>query len=369
MAINLQYYGPDKNIFENFKKSVLFDVNQEFTFSTKLNLSYNTDVVVLQVWGNKSQQIFQIQEVKRKLVDVDIIFVVIGEKDNLLIYLQQGAHEVFEDTTSLQNIERRLKFLIDHPIIELHNNEVDEFKIPLWKRIFDICFAGINLILLTPLFILIAVLIRIESKGPIFYASKRVGAGYKVFNFYKFRSMYQDADKRVQDLLKQNQYNGQEPAEKMVSPAKINSTILYDDNGEVNEEEFLDRKKVLEQKAFFKLNNDPRITKVGRFIRNTSIDELPQFINVLKGDMSIVGNRPLPLYEAEKLTKDPWIKRYLAPAGLTGLWQVTARAKNTTMSAEERKMLDVTYANNYNLWTDLVIIFKTIPAMLQHENV
>ncbi len=115
--------------------------------------------------------------------------------------------------------------------------------------------------------------------------------------------------------------------------------------------------------------NDPRITKVGRILRNTSIDELPQFINVLKGDMSIVGNRPLPLYEAELLTSDQWAKRFLAPAGITGLWQVTKRGGANVMSADERKQLDIEYAENYSFWYDIKILLKTIPAMLQHENV
>ncbi len=133
-----------------------------------------------------------------------------------------------------------------------------------------------------PVFLIIALAIRIESEGNIFYVSKRAGMGYRIFNFYKFRTMFPGADKRRTEFGHLNQY-----AES-------------------------------EEVHFFKLKNDPRITRVGRFLRNTSLDELPQLINVLLGDMSLVGNRPLPLYEAANLTTDNFAKRFLAPAGITG---------------------------------------------------
>lgn len=120
---------------------------------------------------------------------------------------------------------------------------------------------------------------------------------------------------------------------------------------------------------FIKYENDPRITKIGRFLRKYSIDELPQLINIIKGDMSIVGNRPLPLYEAEQLTSDQYIDRFLAPAGLTGLWQVEKRGDSGKLSPEERKQLDIYYANNYNFWMDMKILFKTFTAFIQKENV
>ena len=137
----------------------------------------------------------------------------------------------------------------------------------------------------------------------------------------------------------------------------------------VSEDDVKQKKSIKRENAFFKIANDPRITKVGHILRNTSLDELPQLINVLKGDMSIVGNRPLPLYEAEMLTTDQWAKRFMAPAGITGLWQVTKRGGSNVMSADERKQLDVEYAENFSFWYDLKILFKTIPAMIQKENV
>ena len=118
-----------------------------------------------------------------------------------------------------------------------------------------------------------------------------------------------------------------------------------------------------------KLQKDPRITKVGRFIRKYSIDELPQLFNILKGDMSVVGNRPLPLYEAEFLTTDEYAGRFQGPAGLTGLWQVEKRGSSGSMSSEERKMLDIRYAREFSLGLDLKIIFKTFTAFIQKEDV
>jgi len=115
--------------------------------------------------------------------------------------------------------------------------------------------------------------------------------------------------------------------------------------------------------------DDPRITKVGKVIRRTSIDELPQLFNVLKGDMSIVGNRPLPLNEAEALTKKKWSRRFKASAGLTGLWQIKKRGKGGIMSEEERFTIDNYYAEHHSFWGDVAIILKTFGALFQKENV
>lgn len=202
------------------------------------------------------------------------------------------------------------------------------------KRVFDIAVSGVVLVLLFPLFALIAIAIRIESKGPIFYIAKRAGRGYRVFNFFKFRTMEVNADKKVQQLSHLNQYN----ADATKGP------------------------------VFFKVSNDPRITRVGAFLRNTSLDELPQFINVLRGDMSLVGNRPLPLYEAETLTTDNWAERFMAPAGITGLWQIKKRGQED-MSVEERIGLDITYANRNNFMYDLWIMANTPTALIQKSSV
>lgn len=208
-------------------------------------------------------------------------------------------------------------------------------QIKLWslKRAFDIVVSATALLFLMPLCLLIALIIKLESRGPIFYISKRAGTGYKIFNFYKFRSMRTGADAQLATLAHMNQYNGQAGSN-----------------------------------VFFKIKNDPRITVFGHFLRKTSLDEIPQLVNVLTGDMSLVGNRPLPLYEAEKLTKDQIAWRFLAPAGITGLWQITKRGKDN-MSEDERIALDMEYAMKNSFWLDLKILFATIPALIQKEKV
>jgi lipopolysaccharide/colanic/teichoic acid biosynthesis glycosyltransferase len=217
--------------------------------------------------------------------------------------------------------------------IETSLNEV-AVPIPFLKRTFDIVVSSVLLTVLSPLFLIIALIIKFESKGSVFYTSKRAGRGYKVFDFYKFRSMAVDADKQVDTLVHLNQY----------SDLKAEGPV------------------------FFKLNNDPRVTKVGTFLRNTSLDELPQLINVFLGDMSLVGNRPLPLYEAATLTTDKWVERFMAPAGITGLWQIKKRGQSD-MSIEERLNLDIDYAKKYSFMFDLWIMVNTPSALIQKSNV
>lgn len=241
-----------------------------------------------------------------------------------------------------------------------------KFRIPLSKRLFDILVSSILITLLSPLFILIALFIKIESRGPVFYYQPRVGAGYKIFKFWKFRSMKVNADKLVDKLKEKNAYAKRQVM--TATPQAEDDMVLVGDNMVVMENQHLEKQKQEQENSFFKISNDPRITKVGHFIRNSSIDELPQLFNVLLGDMSIVGNRPLPLYEAEMITEDDWAERFLAPAGITGLWQVTERGKSGT-SSDSRKRLDIEYARKYSFWMDLKILLKTPLAAFQHENV
>lgn len=243
------------------------------------------------------------------------------------------------------------------------------------KRIFDIIFSTTALVLLSPLLLLVALLIKLESKGPAIYVSKRVGQGYKIFDLFKFRTMATDADRRLGSLLHLNQYGGKQQEEETGTGCSecarlgrpCSPTLYYADRS-ICEREYLQIKQKTADGTFVKIKDDPRITQIGRFIRNTSIDELPQLYNVLIGDMSMVGNRPLPLYEAEKLTSDKAALRFAAPAGLTGLWQVSKRGRGE-MSPDERIQLDNEYAEKWGFFTDLKLILKTIPALLQSENV
>ncbi|GAB2778664.1 hypothetical protein GCM10027175_16140 [Hymenobacter latericoloratus] len=251
-------------------------------------------------------------------------------------------------------------------------------RMPVAKRLFDIVFSSLILLALLPLFLVVALLIKLESKGPVLYYSYRVGTGYRKFRFWKFRSMRPDADQLLASMKNQNQYQAASPEDAAVEPGICAcgheggacQSHLIDQHGNlICEKHYYQTKKAREEATFIKIANDPRITRIGMFIRNTSIDELPQLFNVLRGDMSLVGNRPLPLYEAEKLTTDQFATRFLAPAGITGLWQVSKRGKGGDMSAEERKALDVEYATNYSFRKDLQILLKTFPALLQKENV
>jgi lipopolysaccharide/colanic/teichoic acid biosynthesis glycosyltransferase len=302
--------------------------------------------------------------------------------------LNAGVADVFKRPVTVKNIETRVNFLIDQwTTLRTKTNErlKASYQVPWGKRAFDMFFSGMALFFLSPFFLIVYLLIKLESKGPAFYYSLRVGTGYQVFKFYKFRSMYVNADQRLKDLKHLNQYDTDAAAARAEKgeEAVIENTShlcadcvgsgkcqfpMYADKVHWCEREYIDNKKVSSGSAFFKIKNDPRITRIGNFIRNTSIDELPQLWNVFIGDMSIVGNRPLPLYEAEKLTTDKYALRFHAPAGITGLWQVEKRGKGD-MSEEERLMLDNVYAQNHSLVNDVKLILKTIPALLQKESV
>ncbi|GAB4493617.1 MAG: sugar transferase [Saprospiraceae bacterium] len=254
------------------------------------------------------------------------------EKEKLI---ENGVDDCYTVPTDWVLLEKRLDFLnqFKSKLVENAHPEHYAFRLPRGKRIFDIVGASLAILFSAVIWLPIVVAIWLESRGPIIYRSRRVGAGYRVFDFLKFRSMYIGADERILELQHLNQYS---------------------QNGA--------------SAVFVKIAHDPRVTRVGRFIRKYSLDELPQLINVLRGEMSLVGNRPLPIYEAEQLTRDEWSARFLAPAGITGLWQVTRRGQ-AKMSTEERIALDIAYARNYSLWMDLKIILMTFGAFVQEEEV
>jgi lipopolysaccharide/colanic/teichoic acid biosynthesis glycosyltransferase len=240
--------------------------------------------------------------------------------------------DIIDKTRLLSKIRflRKIRSRFNDSIVHPKKNWSAPFQ-NILKRVSDIIMSAALMIILSPLFLLIALAIRIESGDSVFYISKRTGKGYRIFDFYKFRTMYAGADERIAEF------------------AHLNSYQVVSETG---------------SSVFIKLINDPRITRVGSFLRKTSLDELPQLVNVLLGNMSFVGNRPLPLYEAETLTTDEWAKRFMAPAGMTGLWQIKKRGKKD-MSAEERISLDIDYADKYNFFYDLWIIAQTPGAIIQ----
>lgn len=365
-------------------KTMSFNSGMELTTSwTKHKLN----IVCIVAQGEILSQlgISFVQSLSRKSLPRVPFFLIVNNNnpDTRRTALMSGITDVFKLPLKKQFLETRINFMITH-FQRLEKNRPSDhnltYRIPLLKRIFDIFFAGLALLALLPVFLIVFVLIRLESKGPAFYYSLRVGTGYRIFKFYKFRSMYVNADKRLKDLKHLNQYSSQNEEEADVQIEGINlcneciaagtscQFPVYADRVKWCEKNYNSIRKSKDGAAFIKIKNDPRITKVGLFIRNTSIDELPQLWNVLKGDMSIVGNRPLPLYEAERLTTDKYSLRFMAPAGITGLWQVEKRGKGE-MSEEERLMLDNDYAKNHSFLNDIKIICRTIPALFQKESV
>lgn len=339
------------------------------------------DIAVLFERQNIQKDLLDIAYLRKKYPSVYMVLVTSElTKEESLKYLKAGINNTIVPQAQKESITDLYRFILirsESKSKGRYKKEkkqiVNSFRLPLWKRVFDIIFSSVALMFLSPLLLVTACAIAVESKGKIIYKSKRVGSNYQVFDFLKFRSMYSDSDKKLKELNELNQYQSeQDTIELLPDQAQENATeeiILVSDDFVISEQDYLAQKTIEKKNNFVKLEHDPRITKVGRFIRKYSIDELPQLINILKGDMSIVGNRPLPLYEAELLTSDEYIDRFMAPSGLTGLWQVEKRGESGKLSAEERKQLDIIYAKNFSFWLDVKIILKTFTAFIQKEDV
>jgi exopolysaccharide biosynthesis polyprenyl glycosylphosphotransferase len=192
-----------------------------------------------------------------------------------------------------------------------------------WKRVLDIVGSIVLLALLSPLLLVIALIVKFSSPGPIIYKQKRVGKGGVAFPFYKFRSMYKDADKRLAELMGANEKEG----------------------------------------PIFKIKDDPRITPIGKFLRKYSLDELPQLFNVLKGDMSLVGPRP-PIPREVEQYDDNAFRRLSVPPGITCLWQICGRSDT---SFDEWMALDALYVEQMSFWLDLKILMKTPTAVIRGD--
>jgi exopolysaccharide biosynthesis polyprenyl glycosylphosphotransferase len=191
------------------------------------------------------------------------------------------------------------------------------------KRLIDIIGASLALILFSPVILIFAILVKLDSDGPVFYRASRLGKGGRAFDFFKMRSMYTGAHTSRSSLMHLNQVEG----------------------------------------PVFKLFNDPRITRIGRFMRKTSIDELPQLYNVLRGNMSLVGPRPPIPEEVEKY--EPWqLRRLSLKPGITCLWQISGRSR---LGFDEWMRLDMEYINNQSFWMDMRILLRTVPAVLLRE--
>lgn len=207
------------------------------------------------------------------------------------------------------------------------HNPADRLVPQLVKRAFDICVASVTIVLLLPLMLGIAILVRCDDRGPVFFVHSRIGKDGRCFGCWKFRTMVTDADARLRCLL------------------KTNSGIAT------------------EWKHAQKLARDPRVTRVGRFLRALSLDELPQLLNVIKGDMSLVGPRPVVEGELSRYGENAR-SYYRVRPGLTGLWQISGRNR---LTYAERVRLDVWYAENWTLRRDMAILLRTIWTILRRE--
>ena len=216
----------------------------------------------------------------------------------------------------------RLQVNTEQEVVQIYEKEKVLYNI--LKRSLDFIASLVGLIILSPVVLVVAILIKLESKGPIIFSQKRIGLNGKEFKMYKFRSMVQNAEELKEKLQKQNEMSG----------------------------------------PMFKIKNDPRVTKVGKFIRKTSIDELPQLINVLKGDMSLVGPRPSLPKEVENF--EGWMLRRLdVKPGLTCYWQVSGR---NNIDFEDWMKLDIKYVEERNFLLDLKLIFKTVFVLFGDKN-
>lgn len=209
--------------------------------------------------------------------------------------------------------------------LEIESESSMEFSLyEVIKRLIDVVCSFLGVIVLSPLFIIIVIIIKTTSKGPVFFSQKRVGKNGKEFNMYKFRSMVVNAEELKEKLAAQNEMSG----------------------------------------PMFKMKDDPRVTKVGKFIRKTSIDELPQLWNVLKGDMSLVGPRPSLPKEVAQF--DEWMyKRLEVKPGLTCYWQVSGR---NNIDFEDWMKLDISYVDERSTWIDIKLIFKTVGVLFGDKN-
>ncbi len=250
--------------------------------------------------------------------------------DLLQLCLERGRTvSLVDDITPPVNATVEASMMGKMPVLVLHNTPQNPLALAI-KNIMDRVLAAVMLIVLTPLFVVVGVMIKMHDTGPVFYSQKRVGLNGRIFNFYKFRSMDVNASEILEKLYREDRAH-------------------YDS---IN---------VMEE-PFFKApdDQDPRITPIGRFIRKYSIDELPQFWNVFKGDMSLVGPRPPLPKEVAELA--PWQRRKLSvKGGLTCIWQASGR--NDIKETDEWMKMDLEYIDNWSLWLDVKLLFKTVQAI------
>ena len=375
------YIDNDPQRLRSFREAFYSHVDIIATPDNGSALSYlnNNESVDLIVYSDTldTKRFLTTLHARRNWAKIPIVLLTDNENIDLTAGLYQGyVIDAFPFDYLESSFLIRLNYLIHKKAYQQKGQftyKPKKVRMPVWKRTFDISLSLFILIMISPLLLVVIILIKLDSPGPVFYSSKRVGMGFKIFNMYKFRTMRTGADKMLASMASQNLYNKtveEKPASALCEDCQLAGTScqhpLFLDQSQICE--VLYRREQQAKAMFSKFKEDPRITRLGKVLRNTSIDELPQLFNILKGDMSFVGNRPLPLYEAEKLTNIGYARRFAAPAGLTGLWQVTKRGK-AAVSDQERIQLDVLYAKRFSFRTDLFIFLRTFKAVWQKENV
>lgn len=327
------YIGSSKEPVKMLRESELFDIIQidtDIEAVKYLQTKKDIDAIIAEtkIYFSDGFQIRRLLEKKEKdfMKTTPYILISTAYDEKMPIRaLLASIDDYYLFPVDPQRIYNRIIDLKNHPeqigVLRKVNKDTNQgdlkYETPLIKRIFDITFAGLALLFLSPLMLLVIIAIKLDSKGPFYYASTRVGANNTRFGFLKFRSMHVNADSLLSkdDLAKLNQY-----ATKTIKECPgcanlpegefcgdVTKGVGENEKGEEIEVEICSNLVALRKEAernFTKLENDPRITRVGKFIRNTSIDELPQLINIIKGDMSIVGNRPLPVVEADIISID-----------------------------------------------------------------
>lgn len=334
-----QYYMNRRRNGNNLKNIIIIadEENESFiqNITSKKELGYKITMLITdsQALFDKYNPIIKVVKktmsmsclIKSQIVD-EVFYCKNHFNSNEIQHVMSACKEVgivFRLSSQLLNITEQpseIHLLNQTPFITYHNKPANEFALS-WKYIFDFSFSLIVIILWMPIFVLIGVMIKLTSKGPIIFKQKRVGLHGREFYIFKFRTMNVDAEKMQAELLDKNEVSG----------------------------------------PVFKIKNDPRITSIGKFLRKTSMDELPQFFNVIKGDMSLVGPRP-PIMNEVNQYKAWQLRRLSMRPGITCTWQIMPR--RNSISFEDWMRLDLQYIDNWSLRQDILLTFKTVRAVI-----
>ncbi len=308
----------DKEIYAKFKS---------YTDKTALNQNFIANLMASSPLINTPER-FEQYIINNQVDEVAIVYqneMDFDYKEYMSVCEDMGITvRLVMDMVEMPTAQRYVNSVGTYPVLTYHSVSMNQAQI-FFKSLFDVVAATLGVVLLSPVFLLTALAIKLESKGPVFFCQKRVGQNGKVFEIVKFRSMYMDAEERKKELMAQN---------------KIKDGMM------------------------FKMDNDPRVTKVGKFIRKTSIDELPQLINVIKREMSLVGTRPPTVDEVKKYERGHRRRISIRP-GITGIWQVSGRSN--IVDFETVVKMDKEYIDKWSFGLDIKLLFKTVAVVFTNK--